>query len=81
MFSRSHHEDPRDFQDQHVRAYELLDLHKSQPPNRQVRAAKCLGGIREAQTIMHKIRAHKKQCIPKMKTCWGTYPRGTLGVP
>ena len=44
--------DPRTFQDQHIRASELLSLRASEPPSLRVPAAKCLGGIREAQTII-----------------------------
>ena len=55
-FQRSHRKDPRTFQDQHVRASELPSLHASEPPSLRVPAAKCLGGIREAQTIYLFIR-------------------------
>ena len=50
-FARSHQEDPRSCQDQHIRSSELLSLHASEPPGLRVPAANCLGGIREAQTI------------------------------
>ena len=51
-FSRSHQEDPRSCQDQHIKASELLSLHASEPLGLRVPAAKCLCGCREAQTII-----------------------------
>ena len=54
--TRSHQEDPRSFQDQHIRSSELLSLHTSEPLRLRVPAANCLGGIREAQTISRTFR-------------------------
>ena len=51
IIARSHQEDPRNCQDQHIRSSELLSLHTSEPPGLRVPAANCLGGICEAQTI------------------------------
>ena len=50
-FSRRYQEDPRGFQDQHMRASEFLSFHASEPPGLREPADRCLGGIREAQTI------------------------------